>query len=134
MAKAKDPEVAREQEATDEQLEKEREVSTQEQGGGRQKQSKEDFRAQQKAQAASQGLTSDRAVPESRDPAYAQSNAEESELTKRQRESGVIDPEPMPQSAYDSANDESRMKKTAKDGLTEALHVSDYIKVVDEGS
>lgn len=134
MAKSKDQKVAQEQEATDEQIEKERDVSAGNdvaaESQSEQQSDQDAFREEQRQQAAAQGLTDERAVPESRDPAFAQSNAVESDAVKRQREAGLIDPDPMPQSAYDKAesgagNDEGRQ---------EAIKVADFIEVVNEDS
>jgi hypothetical protein len=148
MAK-KDQKVAEEQKATDEQLDKERSVSAGDDEGGAVSQSSQDdtstqddtssdtssqdeFREAQKREAATQGLTDERAVPESRNPVWSRSEANESEVTKRQREAGLIDPEPMDQAAYDRA--EQGAESNAGEGAHEAIKQADYIEVTNEES
>jgi hypothetical protein len=130
---AKKNQVAEEQKATDEQLERERDVSADNEGGAvSESESQDEFREAQKREAATQGLTDERAVPESRNPVWSQPEAADSEVTQRQREHGLIDPEPMDQAAYDRA--EKGAETNAGEGAHEAIKVADYIEVVNEDS
>jgi hypothetical protein len=175
MASKKDK-VAQEQQATDEQLDRERDVSTSsssdpspstsggstgsetepgttgsdvatdsdsgDQGLGnvqnpseeRDQMSDEEFREQQKAQAVAQGMTDERAVPESRTPAFSDSSATESDVVKRQREAGLIDQDPMPKSAYDKAASEGQLQTADENSRQEAIHVGAMVRVINEDS
>ena len=70
----------------------------------------EKFRNEQKEIARGQNLNADNAVPEKRPIAADQAPDSESETTKRLRESGALQEEPMPKSAYDRAESKDRLK------------------------
>jgi hypothetical protein len=98
------------------------------------KSEEQEFREEQKRQAAAQGLTGENAVPESRTPAFADSTVTESDVVKRQREMGALNDEPMPKSAYDRADSDAQKSKAADSSRQEAIHVGAMVRVVDEDS
>jgi len=90
-----------------------------------------DFREEQKAKAASQGLTSDNAVPEQRPIASQVVTDTEGPISQKLREAGQTDDEPMPESAYEKAASDSQMKKAAKESVSEPIHVGHVIRVTE---
>lgn len=91
------------------------------------------FREEQRTEAQSQNLSADNAVPEQRPQAFQEVQDTTSPLTKRLIEEGAIpDPDapPMPQEAYDAADDDDRKAETAEQGSKPAAHVGTVIKVL----
>lgn len=92
----------------------------------------EEFRQQQEIVARSQNLNATNAVPEQRPQAFLEPPPE-SDLTKRLREEGALgqDEEPMPASAFEKARSDAQMKESAKNSVSEALHVGSVAKATD---
>lgn len=92
----------------------------------------DEFREEQKAQAAAQGQTAENAVPERRPQSFTEAPDTTSPLTKRLQEEGAFgDDGPMPQSAYDRA--EKNAEKAKKEpGRKPAAHVGTVVKVHDD--
>lgn len=111
-------------------------MSDDQSGAVSEKESKAEFRERQQREAEAQGLGPN-SVPESRSPAFSEVPNTDSDITKRQREAGLVDgpdAEPMDKSAYDRADSDAQKKKAEKDSRTEALQLADPIRVTDESS
>jgi hypothetical protein len=93
-------------------------------------QSAEDFRRQQRAVAQTQNLNDPNAVPEQRPQAFLEGPGD-SDLTKRLKEEGVINNEPMPAEAYQKASSDDQREKAADNSMQEAVHVGSVIKVTE---
>lgn len=88
----------------------------------------EEFRRQQEIAARSQNLSHPNAVPERRPQAFLE-GPPESELTKRLREEGVLNDEPMPPEAFQKASSEEQLKEAAENSKSEAIHPGSVVKV-----
>jgi hypothetical protein len=87
----------------------------------------EEFKRNQAALAQAQNLTSPNAVPEQRPQAFLEGPGD-NDLTKKLREEGVINDEPMPMAAYQKASSDAQMKEAEKASFSEAIHVGSVVK------
>ena len=78
-------------------------------------QTAEEFREEQVAKAREQGATDANAVPEQRPIASQTVDVTESDITKRMREAGELNDEPMQKSAFDRASSDTQAKKAEKE-------------------
>lgn len=86
--------------------------------------------AARNAQAAAQQTV----VPEQRPQSFNQAPAVSpltDRILKERAERGFDDQTPMPQSAYDAANDPKRIKKTASEGLSEVPFPGTVLRVTE---
>jgi hypothetical protein len=89
----------------------------------------EEFREEQKAQAAKQNLTAENAVPEQRPQAFNTPPDQDNDLTKRLREEGALpSEEPMPPEAYERAR--QNVQKSKGKGKRLAAHVGTVVEVL----
>lgn len=89
----------------------------------------EEFREQQKQQAAAQNLTQENAVPEQRPQAFLEPPAPHSELTQKLIDEGVINNDPMPASAFEKAASQEQMDKAAEESRVPQIHPGLVVRV-----
>lgn len=94
----------------------------------------DEFREEQRRLAAVQGATDENAVPETRPVASQLPGASESDLTRRMREAGELNTDPMPKSAFDRASSDEQMDKAREESRQEAIAVGNAVEVIDEDS
>lgn len=91
-----------------------------------------EFRAEQKALAAAQGLTADNAVPEQRPTASQETlDYHQSETFLKLREAGELQAEPMGKEAYDRAASSAQAKAAAKEERTPTIRPGARVKITD---
>jgi hypothetical protein len=94
--------------------------------------SDEEFRDQQKEQAAEQNLTGENAVPEQRPQATTMMpDSQKSAFQRAREEDPPADAEPMPQSAYDKANENKQARKAERESSFPHLLEGDTVRIID---
>jgi len=89
--------------------------------------SADEFREEQRREAAAQNQNAENAVPEQRPIASQVSSLPESTVTQADQEDGSNDP--MPKSAHDRAASKEQLKKADKASVSETTRAGQRIKV-----
>ena len=87
-----------------------------------------EFRQQQVADAASQNMTQENAVPEQRPQAFLETPVKESELSRKLREESEESNKPMDEDAFKRASSKGQMKKAAENSTSEGIMVGAAVR------